>query len=321
MSPTPLSWDGGRLDGTPWQGIRYLSIKLQQGVEFPAVLTAHLNQATTGLSADDVAVTGGRRLPVPEHVIEFGADTVIVRFRGHGDHSPYTIELTGGGTAPLHPFFAAADFRFTIDCEVGDCRESPAAARRPDAQPPAVDLLTKDYDGFVSLLGDWVRIKNPSIADLSPASFERVLLEALAWMGDMLSYYQDRVAGEAFIETATQRFSLRQHAVLLGSQLDDGRAPRTLLCFDPTASGFVPTGLQVRTRTSPDEVPVGFTVSARTRVPRRARERAPARRRVPRRQRRRAPRRCDAALAVGARHAARGRAIGWRSCRGRSRRS
>ena len=83
-----------------------------------------------------------------------------------------------------------------------------------------------------------------------------MLLEALAWMGDMLSYYQDRVAGEAFIETAMQRFSLRQHAVLLGSQLDDGRAPRTLLCFDPTASGFVPTGLQVATRTSPDEAPV-----------------------------------------------------------------
>ena len=266
MSRAPLNWDGGRLDGTPWQGIRYLSIKLEQGAEFPAVVTAHLNQATAGLTDDDIAVTGGRRLPVPAHVIEFGPDTVIVRFRGHGDHSPYTIELTAGGNAPLHPFFAAADFRFTIDCEVGDCRESPAEARRPDAQPPAVDLLTKDFDGFVSLLGDWVRIKNPSIADLSPASFERVLLEALAWMGDMLSYYQDRVAGEAFIETATQRFSLRQHAVLLGSQLDDGRAPRTLLCFDPTASGFVPAGLRVRTRTSPDEVPVGFTVSARTRV-------------------------------------------------------
>ena len=82
----------------------------------------------------------------------------------------------------------------------------------------------------------------------------------------MHSYYQDRVGNEAFVETASQRFSLRQHAVLLGTRLDDGHAPTTLLSFDVSASGFVPAGLQVRMRTSPDEVPVSFTVAERTRV-------------------------------------------------------
>ena len=81
-------------------------------------------------------------------------------------------------------------------------------------------------------------VRNPRIVDLSPAAFERLMLDLLAWAGDMHSYYQDRVANEAFIETASQRYSLRQHAVLLGTTLDDGHAPSTVLSFDvrPRAS-------------------------------------------------------------------------------------
>ncbi|MDX6514055.1 MAG: hypothetical protein QOE36_3559, partial [Gaiellaceae bacterium] len=215
---------------------------------------------------DHVVVRGGRRLPPPPYDVTIAGHSVVVAFRGLGDHSPYTIELTDGGGTPLHPFFASAEFRFTIDCETGDCRPSPAQARRPPVQPPAVDLLTKDFNGFVMLLADWVKVRNPHIADLSGASFERLLIDLLAWAGDTQSYYQDRVANEAFVETAGQRFSLRQHAVLLGTRLDDGHAPTTLLTFDVGATGFVPAGLQVRMRTSQDEVPVSFTVASRTRV-------------------------------------------------------
>ena len=266
MTEAPLSWEGGRLDGTPWQGIRYLSIEFHEGAEFPAVVTAHLNRPVGSLTAEDVAVTGGRSIPVPPYEVDFDTREVEIRFRGFGDHSPYTVELTDGGGTPLHPFFATAEFRFTIDCETGDCRPTSEEASREPAQPPAVDLLTKDFNGFVTLLADWVKVRNPHIADLSGASFERVLLDLLAWSGDMHSYYQDRVANEAFVETASHRFSLRQHAVLLGTRLDDGRAPTTLLAFDVTDSGFVPAGLQVRMRALPDEVPVGFVVAARTRV-------------------------------------------------------
>jgi Protein of unknown function (DUF3892) len=266
VTETALSWDGGRLDGTPWQGIRYLSIEFQETGEFPAVVTAHLNRPVGSLTPDRLVVSGGRRLPVPQYEVGFAGSEAEIRFRGLGDHSPYVVELTDGGGTPLHPFFATAEFRFTIDCETGDCRESPVEARRERAQPPAVDLLTKDYNGFVDLLADWVKVRNPRIADLSPASFERLLLDVLAWSGDMHSYYQDRVANEAFVDTARQRFSLRQHAVLLGTRLDDGYAPTTVLAFDVSVSGFVPAGLHVRRRTLPDEVPVSFVVATGTRV-------------------------------------------------------
>jgi hypothetical protein len=266
VSAASLSWEGGRLDGTPWQGIRYLRIAFFEGATVPAVVTAYLNQPVGSLRPEQVILSGGRRLPLPPYDIALAGHSITIGFHGSGDHSAYTIELTDGGGAPLHPFFASAEFRFTIDCDTGDCRDVSVEATRLATQPPAVDLLTKDFDGFVRLLGDWVAVRNPDMADLSDGSFERVLLDLLAWTGDMTSYYQDRVANEAFVDTARQRYSLRQHAVLLGTQLQDGRAPTTVLAFEVEQSGFVPAGLQVRMRTAADEVPVTFTVAARTRV-------------------------------------------------------
>lgn len=262
----PLSWSGGRLDGTPWQGIRYLSVEFFRGATVPVVLTAHLNQPVGSLTAGDVVVRGGRSIPVPRHDVALAGRRITIRFYGLGDHSAYAVELRDGGGAPLHPFFSSAEFRFTVDCDAGDCRDESLQATSPPAPAPAVDLLTKDFAGFVQLLGDWVAVRNPRMGDLSEAAFERVMLELLAWEGDLDSYYQDRVAAEAFVETATQRYSLRQHAVLLGATLDDGTAPTTLLGVDVEASGFLPAGLQVRMRTAASEVPVTFVVAERTRV-------------------------------------------------------
>jgi hypothetical protein len=271
VSGAPLSWDAGTLDGTAWQGIRFLSIELPAGGDYKAIVTVHLNRPAKGITASDILVTGGRHIPPPAHDVLVGEagvapETAVVRFRGFGDHSLYAVTLRDGGDEPLHPFFASAEFRFSIDCESGDCRDVVGLPQRPAGQPPAVDLLTKDFNGFVRVLSDWVKVKNPRMTDLSPAGFERMLLDLLAWAGDMHSYFQDRVANEAFIETARQRFSLRQHSILLGSEIDDGRAATTVLAFDVGASGFVPAGLQVRMRTSADEQPVTFTVAQRTRV-------------------------------------------------------
>ena len=63
----------------------------------------------------------------------------------------------------------------------------------------------------------------------------------------MLSYYQDRVANEAFIETAGQRFSLRQHAVLLG--IEARRRPRA---DDACSRSTSASGLRARRAAGPD---------------------------------------------------------------------
>ena len=53
----------------------------------------------------------------------------------------------------------------------------------------------------------------------SEADFGNVLLELFAHMGDILSYYQDRVANESFLGTAQERRSVIQHLRLIGYTL------------------------------------------------------------------------------------------------------
>lgn len=262
-----LTWRGAELDPTVWQGIEFLSI----GPVVPGFATAvivHLARPASGLSAADVQVTGGRSIILddPEIIIINGSQTFQVRFVAKGDHSPYTIRLLNGGDDPLHPFFAEAQLSFFIDCETGDCRLSTLAATSEPSQPPSIDARYKDFRGFMRMLAEWVRVANPDWADLAPASQERMLMELLAYQGDMLSYYQDRIANEAFLATASQRHSLRQHATLLGYPVFEGEAAQALLAFETTAAGFVPEGLSVENKRSHGERPVVFHVRERTPV-------------------------------------------------------
>ena len=69
-------------------------------------------------------------------------------------------------------------------------------------------------DRLSQLLPGW----NPSNeADLGVA-----LAELIAYVGDNLSYQQDAIATEAYIETARSRVSLRRHALLVDYHVHDG---------------------------------------------------------------------------------------------------
>lgn len=266
MSQPYLSWDGARLE-PPWQGIERIAIDFTVP-GFAAVVTAHLSLPANGLSSESVMVVGGRRLTnlQPEISVTNGADTIELRFPERGDHSDYYVRLLDGGNDPLHPFFCQGRFNFFVDCEAGDCRPQDSLPSKTPAPYPSVDLSRKDYPGFVQMLGEWVRVHNPSWADLAPASQERMLVEILAHQADFLSYYQDRVANEAFLETASQRYSLRQHGVLFGYPIFDGEAAETTLSFQVENGGFIPVGLAVQVPRLTGERGIVFSVSERTRV-------------------------------------------------------
>ncbi len=253
MSAPWLSWSGAR-PKTGFQGIERLQISLEPSESAPthALLTVFLFEPAAGLGEESFALSGGRRVrEIPWSKVGEGSTSVTLKLEVIGDHSPYTISLLDGAGLPVDPFFASADFVFTVHCERGDCRPSPVEANREHKKRPAVDLLTKDYRGFVSLLADRVRVGNPHWADLSPASLERALVELISHHGDMLSYYQDRVANEAFIEDASQRYSLRKHGSLLGYELSDGAAAETILAFSSESNSYVPAGMEV---TAPSRV-------------------------------------------------------------------
>lgn len=105
----------------------------------------------------------------------------------------------------------------------------------PDTAPAdapakaAIDYLTKDYVGFRQHLLDSVSRLMPSWQDTSEPDLGVTIIESLAYGADFLSYYQDAVATEAYLDTARQRVSVRRHMRLLGATLSEGCASRLFM--------------------------------------------------------------------------------------------
>jgi hypothetical protein len=86
---------------------------------------------------------------------------------------------------------------------------------------------------------------SPSWAERRPSDIGVTLVELLAYAGDRLSYEQDAVANEAYLDTARQRTSMRRHARLVDrayrTATDD--SGRTTVAFGDEAKGArLPSG-------------------------------------------------------------------------------
>src|SRR5262245_35401153 len=85
---------------------------------------------------------------------------------------------------------------------------------------PVVDYMARDYESLLRAMYDLVPSKLPEWKDFNnEADFGNVLLELFAHVGDILSYYQDRVANESFLGTARGRRSVIEHLRLIGYSL------------------------------------------------------------------------------------------------------
>lgn len=83
-----------------------------------------------------------------------------------------------------------------------------------------MDYMARDYDSLLQAMRDQIPTKLPEWTDYtSEADFGNVLLELFAHMGDILSYYQDRIANESFLGTAQTRRSIIHHLRLIGYRL------------------------------------------------------------------------------------------------------
>jgi hypothetical protein len=85
---------------------------------------------------------------------------------------------------------------------------------------PVVDYMARDYESLLKAMYDLAPLKLPQWKDFAnEADFGNVLLEMFAHIGDILSYYQDRVANESFLGTARTRRSVIEHLRLIGYKL------------------------------------------------------------------------------------------------------
>src|SRR5258708_10761149 len=129
-----------------------------------------------------------------------------------------------------------------------------------------IDYLARDYNSFRKALVDLIPAKLPEWTDRSEADFGIVLLELLSYMGDILSYYQDRIANEAFLSTAQDRASVIQHLRLIGYVMAGASAATTKLRLIVANARNdvveVRSGDQLATRSSKDQRSVTFEYPA-----------------------------------------------------------
>jgi predicted phage baseplate assembly protein len=118
-----------------------------------------------------------------------------------------------------------------------------------------------------SLLAGLSTSRRPSLQGLSNRNDEDLsiaLLDAWATVADVLTFYQERIANESYLRTATERFSLLQLARLIGYELRPGVAASVYLSFAvedaPGAPGeaSVPIGTRVQSIPGPGELPQTF---------------------------------------------------------------
>jgi hypothetical protein len=78
----------------------------------------------------------------------------------------------------------------------------------PSYIPVSIDYTSRDYYSIREQLISRIQDRIPTWGASDPADFGIALVEAFAYLGDLMSYYIDRNANEAFIATATQRESV-----------------------------------------------------------------------------------------------------------------
>jgi hypothetical protein len=212
----------------------------------PSNLSTLLNELDGDTTV--VSITGGERIGnIRVTDVARELDHLRVEVSEPGDFSTYTLHIDN---FLLDPPYAQVDFSFKAGCPSRfDCK--PRHECPPDDVPePLIDYLAKDYASFRRALLDLVPSRIPNWTDRHEADLGIALIELLSYVGDQLSYYQDAVANEAFLETARRRSSVRRHALLVDYAMHDGVSARTFVQIRvaPGTHGRLPKGTQILTR-------------------------------------------------------------------------
>ena len=192
---------------------------------------------TLTLASSNVRIEGGERIQnikVVAAVAGAGpnAHVLTVEVDQAGDFSPYTLRLVTDALndavpAKIDPQLAAIEFSFKVECPSPfDCAPQSVCPPAPAAVPD-IDYLAKDFSSFRRLMLDRMAVLMPAWQERNPADLGIMLVEALAYSADQLSYQQDAVATEAYLRTARQRISLRRHARLMDYFISEGCNART----------------------------------------------------------------------------------------------
>ncbi|TQK42942.1 putative phage baseplate assembly protein [Streptomyces sp. SLBN-118] len=209
-----------------------------------------LGKAPRGLCPENVRIDGGRRITgigAVEVSVEREEDPelddrLFVTLDRTGDTSRYTLSVVDTdpygrpGTEPFPGFdqrYFSAGFDFRPDCPTPfDCKDE-----QPDCPPsfpaaPVIDYTARDYDSIRRLILDRLALTTPDWVERNAADLGTTLVELLAHTADRISYQQDAVATEAYLDTARRRVSVRRHVRLIDYPMHDGVNARAFVAVE-----------------------------------------------------------------------------------------
>jgi hypothetical protein len=207
-----------------------------------------------GISAQPsrIAIEGGTRIvgvktaTVTRKIDADGTPYLEVVTDRPGDFSVYTLRIDG--VPALDRYFSVIRFSFMAACPIDvDCRHVVPCEPRLLTEP-LLDYMAKDYASFRRMLLDLLPQLNPGWVERNPSDLGMALLELLAYEGDRLSYFQDAVANEAYLETVRHRISARRHARLIDYRMHDGRNAWTYVHLGVNAACTLAQGTKMVTR-------------------------------------------------------------------------
>jgi Baseplate J-like protein len=178
-----------------------------------------------------------------------------------GDFSLYTLRLVNDALndddtvpADIDPQLSAVQFSFKVECPSPfDCAPQQICPPPPQVAPD-IDYLAKDYASFRRLMLDRMAVLMPQWKERNAADIGVMLVEALAYTADQLSYQQDAVATEAYLRKARKRISLRRHARLMDYFISEGCNARTWVHLEVSADvtgasgSAIPAGTKIATQ-------------------------------------------------------------------------
>ena len=246
-SPTLVCQDEDRrqaarrqhLNGIDYVEVNCVEVDNRNRVELRVYL---FRNAPSALDEIQVRIEGGRRvrdLRVTNLWVEDDDPTCLrmIVSKG-GDFSTYTLRLVAasGGRpqdappAGFDPRYAQVQFSFKAGCSSDlDCKPTSTCPPEKRAEPE-IHYLAKDYASFRQLILDRMALTMPDWQERHVPDVEIALVEVLAYVGDHLSYYQDAVATEAYLDTARRRISVRRHARLVDYRMHEGCNARAWVC-------------------------------------------------------------------------------------------
>lgn len=152
--------------------------------------------------------------------------------------------------------------------ELSDC----GCCEGLNAETPVLVYNRPGLKAIRNRVGTHARFKESMLANLSASTrialqnlntredddFSIALLDSWAIIADILTFYQERIANESYLRTATERVSLLHLARLIGYELRPGVAASTYLAFtvdDPTLTAAMGTALSA-TPSTPVEITI-----------------------------------------------------------------